>query len=104
MTLDELRQGGQTPRTEPLGSSAMADARGLTPYLLPIESALGDLLEVTVSPSDAADLSMGRAVLIRGRDAPVLTGQAYAVAKGRIIALGLIEKGALHPTRVFNLG
>ena len=41
---------------------------------------------------------------IRGRDAPVLAGVAYAMFKGRIVALGEIEKGALHPTRVFNFG
>jgi len=27
----------------------------------------------------------------------------YATFKGRLVALGEIEKGALHPTRVFNL-
>jgi tRNA pseudouridine55 synthase len=34
----------------------------------------------------------------------VLGGSAYAISKGRIVALGEIEKGALHPTRVFNFG
>jgi len=28
----------------------------------------------------------------------------FATCKGRLIALGEIDKGALHPTRVFNLG
>ena len=45
-----------------------------------------------------------QAVLIRGRDAPVLSGPIYATCKGRLVALGEVEKGALHPTRVFNLG
>ncbi|WP_072394692.1 tRNA pseudouridine(55) synthase TruB [Hyphomicrobium sp. CS1GBMeth3] len=76
----------------------------LTSFLQPVEIALGEILEVNVSPSDAADLAQGRSVLIRGRDAPVLGGAAYAMSKGRIIALGEIEKGALHPTRVFNFG
>ena len=57
-----------------------------------------------MSPADAASLARGQAVLIRGRDAPILSGPAYAECKGRLIALGEIEKGALHPTRVFNLG
>jgi len=76
----------------------------LSSFLLPVEMPLGDILEVNVSPSDAADLAQGRSVLIRGRDAPVLGGSAYAMFKGRIVALGDIEKGALHPTRVFNFG
>jgi tRNA pseudouridine55 synthase len=76
----------------------------LTTFLRPVEMALGDILELNVSPSDAADLVQGRSILIRGRDAPILGGAAYAMSKGRIIALGEIEKGALHPTRVFNFG
>ncbi len=71
--------------------------------LLPLEAALSGLVALNVSSADAASLARGQAVLIRGRDAPVLSGPAYAVSKGRIIALGEIEKGALHPTRVFNL-
>jgi tRNA pseudouridine55 synthase len=72
---------------------------------MPIEAALGELVELNVSPSDAADLVQGRSILIRGRDAPAVIGaHAYAVSKGRIVALGEIEKGALHPTRVFNFG
>ncbi|HYD15246.1 MAG TPA: tRNA pseudouridine(55) synthase TruB [Hyphomicrobium sp.] len=76
----------------------------LSSFLQPVEMALGEILELNVSPSDAADLAQGRSILIRGRDAPVLGGSAYAMSKGRIIALGEIEKGALHPTRVFNFG
>ncbi len=76
----------------------------LTPFLQPVEVALGDILEVNVTPSDAANLAQGRSVLIRGRDAPVLGGAAYALSKGRIVARGAIERGARHPTRVFNFG
>lgn len=93
VTLDEVR--------------AVAEGVGVEPVerlLMPVEAALGDLVELAVSPSDAANLAMGRAVLIRGRDAPVLGGEAFAVCKGRIVALGQLEKGAFHPTRVFNLG
>ncbi len=76
----------------------------LTTFLRPVEMALGEILELNVSPSDAADLAQGRSILIRGRDAPVLSGLAYAMSRGQIVALGEIEKGALHPTRVFTFG
>ncbi|PPD27599.1 MAG: tRNA pseudouridine(55) synthase TruB [Hyphomicrobium sp.] len=89
VTLDELR--------------GLAETGDVGQHLLPVESALADIFGVDVSSSDAASLSRGQAVLIRGRDAPVLTGIAYATCKGRLIALGEIEKGALRPTRVFNL-
>lgn len=71
--------------------------------LLPIETALDDVPALTVSPSDAASLARGQSVLIRGRDAPILSGPIYATVKGRIIALGEVERGELKPTRVFNL-
>jgi tRNA pseudouridine55 synthase len=70
--------------------------------LQPVEAALEDLPGLSVGPGDAASLSRGQAVLVRGRDAPVLSGAAYAHFKGRILALGELEKGAFRPTRVFN--
>jgi tRNA pseudouridine55 synthase len=72
--------------------------------LQPVEAALDDLPGLSVGPADAASLSRGQAVLVRGRDAPVLNGAAYAHFKGRILALGELEKGAFRPTRVFNFG
>ena len=56
-----------------------------------------------VSSSDAASLARGQAVLMRGRDAPILSGPVYAVSKGRLVALGEVDRGTLRPTRVFNL-
>lgn len=90
---------------EELEAAARGEAgESLSSYLLPVETALSGILSLQVSPADAASLARGQSVLIRGRDAPVLSGPAYAECKGRLIALGEIEKGALHPIRVFNLG
>jgi tRNA pseudouridine55 synthase len=72
--------------------------------LLPIEAALQDLAELSVGQNDAARLLRGQPVLIRGRDAPTGTGPTYATCKGHLIAVGRIEKGELHPIRVFNFG
>ncbi len=93
VSLDELRDAALPENGGDLGQ-----------FLLPVEAALDDVPEIAVSQQDAANLAMGRAVLIRGRDAPILSGPMFATCKGRIVALGEIEKGALHPTRVFNLG
>ena len=70
--------------------------------LLPVESALQDLAEISIGQNDAARLLRGQAVLIRGRDAPTGTGPTYATCKGQLIAVGVIDKGELHPVRVFN--
>jgi len=86
---------------------AAAEAGGeeaLMRLLLPIEAALQDLAELSVGQNDAARLLRGQTVLIRGRDAPTNTGPTYATCKGHLIAVGRIEKGELHPVRVFNFG
>jgi tRNA pseudouridine55 synthase len=93
VTMDELMAAGDSGEGEQLSR-----------LLRPVEAALADLPELLVSPNDAASLARGQTVLIRGRDAPILSGPAYATSKGRLIALGELAKGALHPTRVFNLG
>ncbi len=71
--------------------------------LMAIETALTDMTEVNITSSDASRLRLGQPVLIRGRDAPIMQGEVYAVSKGQLIAIGEIERGELRPTRVFNL-
>jgi len=111
VTLDELIEIGEESRED--GSSiritddtydGYSDRAELMDFLLPVESALDDLFELQLGSSDAARLQRGQSVLIRGRDAPIMTGPAYAVCKGDLIALGELQKGQFKPTRVFNLG
>jgi tRNA pseudouridine55 synthase len=87
-----------------MAAADSGDPAQLSQLLQPVEAALAELPELLVSQSDAASLARGQTVLIRGRDAPILSGPAYATSKGRLIALGELAQGALHPTRVFNLG
>ena len=74
----------------------------LNAMLQPIELALSDLIEVTVSQPDAARLARGQAVLMRGRDAPDRLRGGLRHLKGTLIALCEIEKGELVPIRVFS--
>lgn len=85
-----------------LQAAAQEGEASLKAYLLPVEAALESLPDLAVGPNDAASLARGQSVLVRGRDAPVLNGAAWAHFKGRILALGELEKGAFRPTRVFN--
>ena len=101
VTLAEVEQRMRPSNSDP-------DAPYPDPFearlLLPVEAALSEIAEIAVSPSDAATLARGQSVLIRGRDAPIYSGTAYAICKGRIVAIGEIAQGALQPTRVFNMG
>jgi tRNA pseudouridine55 synthase len=92
VTLDALRAAAEE------GEDA------LQRLLLPVEASLHALAALDVGQSDAARLLRGQPVLVRGRDAPIVSGPAYATCKGHVIAVGRIEKGEMHPIRVFNFG
>ena len=75
----------------------------LTDFLRPVETALDDIPALAISRTDATRLRNGQAVLLRGRDAPVLSGLVYATTQGQLVALVEADRGELHPKRVFNL-
>jgi tRNA pseudouridine55 synthase len=72
--------------------------------LLPVEAVLEGLERLNVSAAVASQLRRGQPVLLRGRDAPILSGLAYAISMGTLVAIGELAKGEFRPTRVFNLG
>jgi len=76
-------------------------AEGCDGYLQPVEVALGELLEVRLSETDAVRLRNGQSVLLRGRDAPANGETIFATVAGTLIAIGEVERGEFHPSRVF---
>jgi tRNA pseudouridine55 synthase len=88
---------------EALWHRAAAGEASLADALEPVETALDDIPALAVSRADAARLQRGQAVLLRGRDAPILRGTVYVTAAGRLIALAEIDRGEIVPRRVFNL-
>ncbi len=84
--------------------AAQADhGAGLFEALLPVEASLTDLFALSVGQSDAGRITRGQSILIRGRDAPVLEGEAYAICRGKPLAIGIMQHGEFRPVRVFNL-
>ena len=88
---------------EEIETAAEEDAQKALSLLQPVEAALCDLPALPVGSSDASRLRQGRSVLLRGRDAPIVTGPVYAVSKGVLVALGEVDKGEFRPRRIFNL-
>ncbi|GLK81620.1 tRNA pseudouridine(55) synthase TruB [Methylopila turkensis] len=88
--LERLRQGA-------------GGERELAECLLPVETALDDIPALAVSQAEAARLLNGQPVLLRGRDAPTYQGSVSVTAGGALIALAEIERGELHPRRIFHL-
>jgi tRNA pseudouridine55 synthase len=71
--------------------------------LLPVEAGLAALPSLVVSRADAGRLARGQAVLLRGRDAPLMEGWVAVSAQGALVALAEMDKGELRPRRIFNL-
>ncbi len=46
---------------------------------------------------------MGNPILVRGRDAPVAESEAYATARGKLVAIGEIGAGRVPPEARFRL-
>jgi tRNA pseudouridine55 synthase len=76
---------------------------GAAEALLSVATALDGIPALAMTERDAARLRRGQAVILRGRDAPIMSGPAYAVFGGLPVALGEVDKGAFNPRRVFNL-
>jgi tRNA pseudouridine55 synthase len=79
------------------GEASFADA------LMPVETALDDIPALAVSRVDAARLTRGQAVFLRGRDAPNFRGTIYVTVSGQLLALAELDRGEIVPKRVFNL-
>jgi tRNA pseudouridine55 synthase len=90
-------------RLEALCHRAAVGEGNLAELLLPVATALDDIPALAVSGADAARLQRGQAVLLRGRDAPIIRGPIYVTASGSLIALAEIDRGEIVPKRVFNL-
>lgn len=73
----------------------------LDAFLIDTAEALSSLPHVPVSEDQAHRLKMGNPIILRGRDAPLPAPEAYATARGRLIAIGEIAEGEFRPRRVF---
>ena len=74
----------------------------LDELLLDTAEALAGQPCVELSADQAARVASGNPVILRGRDAPLPADAAHATHRGRLLALGRIEMGAFHPSRVFG--
>jgi tRNA pseudouridine55 synthase len=89
--LDQLSQGG------------IDGVVGAAPPLLPVAAGVSTLPALAVSRADAARLARGQAVLLRGRDAPIVEGWVAVSTQGALVALAEAEQGELRPRRIFHL-
>lgn len=98
-----FREEAAIPLDKLLALGHIAPAPGLGAHLLPLETALDDIPALAIGAEDAARLRKGQGVLLRGRDAPILSGSVLATHRGDPVALTEYGQGELRPVRVFNL-
>ena len=80
------------------------DFSALDELLIETGAALEFLPQYPLSDEQAYRVRMGNPVLLRGRDAPVDEDEVCATHKGKLLAIGMIEKGQFKPKRVFTVG
>ena len=77
------------------GAGPRLAAARLTPVL-------SSLPQIVINDDQAHRLRMGNPIILRGRDAPVSADEAYATARGKLVAIGEIGGGEFRPKRVFG--
>jgi tRNA pseudouridine55 synthase len=83
---------------------ARREGRDAAPLLIEAAEALADIPAVHVSRHDAGRLMRGQSCLLRGADAPVAAEAVAVFAGGKLVAIGEVVQGELHPRRIFHLG
>lgn len=104
VTLEELEEACP-PRVEPAEEHAPSPRRDfsrLDALLIETGAALECLPQYPISEEQAARIRSGNPVILRGRDTPAEADEACVNHKGKVLAIGYIEKGAFQPKRVFN--
>ncbi len=105
--LEAARAQGEADAGEENDESAIGATRknrfaAIDALLMETAAALEDLPHVALNDDAATRVRLGNPVVLRGRDAPVEAEEAYATARGRLIAIGAVEAGEFRPKRVFG--
>lgn len=105
ITLDEL-EAVAPPKGEPdeNGNYPLRDFSALDELLIETGAALEFLPQYPLSDEQAHRVRMGNPVLLRGRNAPVDEDEVCVTQKGKLLAIGTIDKGHFKPKRVFTTG
>ncbi|MGO7160351.1 tRNA pseudouridine(55) synthase TruB [Rhizobium johnstonii] len=98
-------EGAMVPLADLVALEAIEDMderlAALDALLIDTCEALSSLPHLVINDDQAHRLKMGNPILVRGRDAPVADSEAYATARGKLIAIGEIGQGEFRPKRVF---
>jgi tRNA pseudouridine55 synthase len=93
------------PRPEPTEDGMpllKRDFSRLDALLVETGAALECLQRYPVSDAQAARIRSGNPVILQGQDVPAAADETCVSHKGKVLAIGYIEKGTFQPKRVFS--
>lgn len=104
VTLEEI-QNVAPQRGEPNSDHQVErpDFKALDALLIETGAALDCLSQFPLSEDQAHRVKMGNPVLLRGSDAVVDEDEVCVTTKGKLLAIGSIDKGQFKPRRVFTV-
>jgi tRNA pseudouridine55 synthase len=76
------------------------DLEGRDALLQPVSAGLREIAEIRVDGGQAAMIRQGNPVLLTGAGAPVAIDEAWVSLKGKVVAVGFVERGQFKPRRV----
>lgn len=85
------------------GNLPVRDFSLLDACLIETGAALECLPQYPLNDDQAHRVRMGNPALLHGRDAPVDEEEVCATHRGKLLAIGAIEKGQFKPKRVFTI-
>lgn len=105
VSLEDLEEAApERGEADENGIYPQCDFSALDELLIETGAALEFLPQYPLSDEQAYRVRMGNPVLMRGRGAPVDEDEVCATYKGKLLAIGMIEKGQFKPKRVFTTG
>lgn len=102
VSLKALEEASPKNATQSEEVSAERDWSAIDSMLVDTGAALDCLPHVPLGDDAANRVRLGNPVIIRGRDAPLQADEAYATARGKLVAIGEISQGQFKPHRVFK--
>lgn len=88
---------------EACGEDREARDKALDAFLLDPGEAMEGFPRIDLTDEQATRIRLGNAVLLRGRDAPVDEPDVCAFARGKLLAVGDVERGSFQPRRVLKI-
>lgn len=109
VTLEELEAVWPAPLPKDEGEEELGELKqhrdfsALDALIIDTVAAMESVLQLPLSDEQSMRIRMGNPIILRGRDAPLDAEEVCVTSRGKLLAIGFIERGQFHPKRVFSV-